>query len=253
MWLCPVALQAQKEALPTPIYCPEPDALLLIPPTERPLAMTHEVVKPRARYHALTYGIDVSHYQGAINWQLASIDEAVKYVYVKATESSGIVDPHFQNNLYHARQNGIPAGVYHFYRPSVSPAMQFTNFSQNVAGLEMDLIPIVDVEKRGRGSLVLFQKNLQTFLYQMERMFGVKPIIYTGVNFYNKYLAGRFTDYKFMIARYGDEVPTVVDPVSIVMWQFTESGYVGGIRGHVDRSCLLEHYGLKDILLPSKK
>lgn len=254
LWLIPMALHAQGDAQPTPIYCPVPDAPLLIPPTERPLAMAREVVKPRARFISQIYGIDVSHYQGAINWQLASIDEAVKYVYIKATESSGNVDPHFQNNLHHARKNGIPAGVYHFYRPTVSNAMQFTNFSQNVAGLEMDLIPIIDVEKRGRGSLVLFQKNLQTFLHQVERMFGVKPIIYTGVNFYNKYLAGRFTDYKFMIARYGgDDTPTLSDKVNIVMWQFTDRGYVGGIRGHVDRSCILPGYQLKDIMLPGKQ
>lgn len=249
-WMIVSAVQAQSTT--TPVFCPSPDALLVIPPIDRQLPMTREVQKPHARFIPLIEGIDVSHYQGAINWQMVAIDEHVKYVYIKATESVGLVDTHFQNNVLRARENGLPVGVYHFYSPTASPAIQFTNFSQNVGGLELDLIPIVDVEKRGRGSLALFQKNLKTFLYQVERMYGVKPIIYTGVNFYNKFLAGRFTEYKFMIARYGNEVPTLSDRVCIVMWQFTDRGYVNGIRGHVDRSCMLNKYSLKDIFLPGK-
>ena len=82
-------------------------------------------------------------------------------------------------------------------------------------------------------------------------MFGVKPIIYTGVNFYAKYLEGKFTEYKFFVARYADEFPGLSEDVHIVLWQFTSSRYVDGIRGHVDRSVFLDRYGVADIMLPS--
>lgn len=235
---------------------PTPDALLVVPGADTPLPYLAEPTlrqKPKKRLTSSICGIDVSHYQGAINWQMVSTDENVRYVYIKATESSGMVDSHFQHNLIQARKYGIPAGVYHFFSPSTSESMQFANFHQNVSGMPMDLIPIVDVEHRGRAPLATFQNRLRNFLLAVERMYGVKPIIYTGINFYNKYLAGKFTNYPFMIARYGEEWPELADDLRILMWQFTDKGSISGIHGNVDRSCFMKGYGLKDITLPQKK
>ena len=81
-------------------------------------------------------------------------------------------------------------------------------------------------------------------------MFGVKPIIYTGVNFYAKYLEGRFTGYRFMVARYAEEFPGLSEDVPIVLWQYSCTSYVDGIKGHVDRSVFLDRYGVADIMLP---
>ena len=53
-----------------------------------------------------------------------------------------------------------------------------------------------------------------------------------------------------MIARYGDDVPELMEDVRIVLWQFTQHGSVSGIGGHVDRSCFLDKCGLQDIMLP---
>ncbi|MCF0196600.1 MAG: glycosyl hydrolase family 25 [Bacteroidaceae bacterium] len=253
--LCATLVWAdKKKSMPTAVYCPEPDALVDAPPQDKPLPVMPEAtlskVKQPRHFKPEKCGIDVSHYQGAINWQLVSIDKNVMYVYLKATESSGLVDSHFQNNLIQARRYGLPVGVYHFFSPTTSAAMQFANFQQNVSGLPMDLIPIVDVERRGRGSLKVFQESLRTFVRSVERMFGVKPIIYTGVNFYNKYLAGQFKDYKFMIARYDEECPTLCEDVKFVMWQFTSKGSISGIHGDVDRSCFVHGYDMKDITLP---
>ena len=80
----------------------------------------------------------------------------------------------------------------------------------------------------------------------------MRPIIYTSRDFYNKYLAGPFTGYMYMIARYHEEVPELVDDAAFVMWQYTQSGRVRGIRGNVDRSCFMDNYGLKDILMPRR-
>lgn len=237
---------------PTVPFCPSPDVVQPLPAHDRPLPHIAEVMLRAPRFVPTLCGIDVSHYQGAINWQMASIDSSVRYVYIKATESSDLVDSHFQHNVLQAQKYGIPTGVYHFFRPTASAPMQFANFSRNVAGLPMNLIPIVDVEKRGKVSLSVFQNRLSEFLNLVEKLFGAKPIIYTGVNFYNKYLAGKFREYKFMIARYGEDVPTLCEPVPIVMWQFTDKGSVNGVHGNVDRSCFVGKYGLQDIVLPQK-
>ena len=228
---------------------PEPDAMVAPQQPHKPLPQVAEIqlyVK-HVRTVQTIYGIDVSHYQGKINWQMVALDPNVQYVYIKCTESSGIIDECYYKNITGARKVGLPVGVYHFFSPSASAMMQLMNFLDNVDPRRHDLIPIVDVEKRGRGSATDFHGKLRAFLHGVEKAFGVKPIIYTGVNFYNEHLAGRYVSYRFMVARYGDEPPTLFDDVSIVAWQFTSSGYVSGIQTKVDRSCCLDQYSLNDL------
>ena len=114
---------------------------------------------------------------------------------------------------------------------------------------DLDLIPIIDVEKRGRAPLATFNSRLRTFLQQVEEAYGVKPVIYTGMNFYNRYLVGQFTQYKFMIASYSEDIPQLLDEPRMVLWQFTAEGSVAGVRTHVDRSRFMDRYTLSDILL----
>lgn len=235
-----------------PIYAlPEPDAPLPAPLPERSMPRVAEL-RPIIRHSvAKGEGIDVSHYQGYINWEKVSRDKNITFAYVKATEGAGYVDDFYLRNLYGAKRVGIPVGIYHFYRPTASVLVQLENFRDNVDPRQQDLIPIVDVEKRGKGSLVQFQRNLKAFLDGVERMFGVKPIIYTGVNFYAKYLEGKFRGYRFMVARYADEFPGLSEDVPILLWQYSSTSYVDGIEGHVDRSVFLDRYSVADIMLPS--
>ena len=86
----------------------------------------------------------------------------------------------------------------------------------------------------------------------MERIYGVRPIIYTGVNFYAKYLEGKFTQYRFMVARYADEFPGLSEDVPIVLWQYSCTGSVSGIKGDVDCSVFLDRYSVADIMLNKK-
>ncbi|MBQ7443382.1 MAG: glycosyl hydrolase family 25 [Bacteroidaceae bacterium] len=195
-------------------------------------------------------GIDVSHYQGRIDWREVARSGEVQYVYLKATEGSDLIDNTFRYNLSSARMAGFKVGVYHFYRPGASIESQFANLTSQVALRDMDLLPIIDVESRGRASLPDFQEKLLRFVRLVERHYGVRPIIYTSRDFYNKYLAGPFSNYKYMIARYHTDIPELVDDAAFVMWQYTSSGRVRGIRGNVDRSCFMDDYGMKDILMP---
>lgn len=234
---------------------PEPDALPLIP---LPEGRVHPLPEPQKKtiHHTPTgeCGIDVSHYQGSIDWRRVAQDPNVKYVYIKATESNTLVDSYYHHNQREARAAGIPVGVYHFFSPGTSVYTQLRNFTDNVDPRRQDLVPIVDVEKRGRIHLAEFQSRLKAFLVQLEKIYGAKPVIYTGVNFYNEHLAGAFLDYKFMIARYNvEELPTLLDDPQIIMWQFTCKGMVSGIAGNVDRSCFVGKYNLKDILLSVQK
>ena len=230
---------------------PEPDVLVPAPSPDRALPHVREL-RPLIRHTvSQQQGIDVSHYQGRIDWDEVARNKNVQFVYIKATEGSDLVDDFYQRNLYGAKRVGIPVGVYHFYRPNVNVQWQLQNFRTTVDPWQHDLVPIVDVEKRGKGSLSQFQNNLKAFLDGVERMYGVKPIIYTGVNFYAAHLEGKFRQYHFMVARYADEFPGLSEDVPIVLWQYTSKGQVDGIHGHVDRSVFLDRYTVADIMLPS--
>ena len=191
-----------------------------------------------------------SYSDGSINWREVARTGEVHYVYIKATEGAQLVDNTFLTNLRGARHAGLKVGACHFYRPNVSRQQQLQNMKANVNLRDMDLVPIIDVEHRGREPLKTFQTNLLQFLKAVERHYGVQPIIYTSRDFYNKYLAGPFTHYKYMIARYHTEAPVLCDDAAFVLWQYTANGRLAGIRGNVDRSCFMDHYQMRDILLP---
>lgn len=241
-----------------PYYIPVPDALPRpVPPQAniRRLAEPQLVAVRRVATSAKTnrpgkcYGIDVSRYQGKINWTQVKRDKRVSYVYLKATEGAGLVDPTYKQNLRGARKVGLPVGVYHFFSPSAPSHQQLANFVKTVNPRTQDLIPIVDVEvaPRRKSQVAPFLKRLRAFVDGVYKHFGCKPMIYTSMNFYNEYLAGRFSDCPFMFARYSSVVPKTDSRIRFFVWQFTASGRVNGIRGDVDRSCLMNGYTIEDI------
>ena len=214
---------------------------------------SHQHEYRRSTRRGVGGGIDVSHYQGTIDWWEVARSGEVQYVYLKATEGANLVDNTFRVNLNGARRAGFKVGVYHFYRPNVSVEAQFANLTSTVALRDMDLLPIIDVENRGGGTLEAFRERLMLFARLVEKHYGVRPIIYTSRDFYNKFLAGPFTGYKYMIARYHPDVPELIDDAAFVMWQYTQSGRVRGIRGNVDRSCFMDDYTLNDILIKPRR
>lgn len=230
---------------------PQPDPLppSLVP--QVPLAPDHGTVHQSLHFVGASKrrGIDVSHYQGNIDWRQVARSGDVYYVYIKATEGSSLIDNTYRTNLHGARAAGLRVGIYHFYSPTAPIDQQFNNLKANVNLADMDLIPIIDVEHRGKSGHAEFCSRLRKFLSMVERHYGVQPIIYTGQNFYNKYLSGNFSSYRYMIAKYDAEIPNLIDDAPFLMWQYSATGRVPGIKGNVDRSCFMDNYDLNDILL----
>lgn len=244
-----LAAGSDRKKQTTEVVMTEPDVLPVCP---RPEKRVHEIAQFSPRHNTKRrptelYGIDVSHYQGNIDWKEVAADGNVSYVYLKATESSSLVDNTYRRNLEGCKRNKLPVGVYHFFSPTASAESQLENFRRTVDPRDQDLIPIVDVEKVAKNNLPAFRKRLKTFLDGVEKTFGVKPLIYTGVNFYHKYLMGEFSGYKYMVARYDEEMPEFRDALPYILWQFTQSGRIRGIRGSVDRSCFIHPHNINDI------
>lgn len=233
----------------------EPDP---IPPTlksEKPLAdfsfisIEQKPILVTEHRASTRTGIDVSHYQGRIDWKAVRATNKVLYAYVKATESTSLVDDTYAYNIREAHNAGIAVGAYHFFSPTTDGNEQLRNFTSTVNLSGHDLVPMVDVELRGKSPLPQFISRLRTFIEGLEKHYKVKPILYTSVNFYNKYLAGHFDDYIYMIARYAEEIPQPESTCRFGLWQYSATGRINGIHGAVDCSCFVDHYDLKDILI----
>jgi lysozyme len=99
-----------------------------------------------------------------------------------------------------------------------------------------DLPPVLDVEVAGSQLAVELRAGISTWLKLVEQRYGVKPILYTNYNFYQRYLAGHFDAYPLWIAHY--QVPRLrLNPGAgrqVKFWQLTDRGKVAGINGRVD-------------------
>lgn len=192
-------------------------------------------------------GIDVSHYQGEIDWDAVARTQLISYVYIKSSEGESLVDDYYRVNIEGARRAGLKVGSYHYYRPDADADMQFNNLTSQIIAKEQDLAPIIDVEKRGNKSEDEFVANLHAFLQRVEKHYGCKPVLYTFHNFYNKYLSGQFKGYRTMIARYREDEPVLDDGEPYTAWQYTQRGRIDGIRGYVDRSMVMRDFSVSDL------
>ncbi len=179
------------------------------------------------------HGLDVSHYQAHIDWQRVS-DQQFHFAFVKASEGATHNDTLFCNNWEGIKNAGMRRGAYHFFRPTVPTDLQINNFVSQVQLENGDLPPVLDVEVLDGVSKTALIVGVKTWLYTIEIKYGIKPILYTNVKFYNKYLAGHFDEYPKWIARYNSKEPTLACGKNWEFWQYGDKGKIDGIRGAVD-------------------
>jgi lysozyme len=183
------------------------------------------------------HGIDVSRYQQQVSWDaVRSMNVggiSLGFVFIKATEGASNTDPLFGRNWKRSRESGMIRGAYHFFIPSKSGRLQAEHFIKTVRLETGDLPPVVDIEDAGRLKPEALRKELKAWLDICQQYYGVRPIIYTYLNFYNRNLEGYFDDYPLWVAHYlQPEGPRIQKPWAF--WQHSESGRVNGIRSKVD-------------------
>ena len=183
--------------------------------------------------HYQVHGIDVSHYQSSINWDTVA-SQNIYFAFIKATEGISYNDSLYCHNWEEVKRVGIKRGAYHFFRPRVSGELQARNFANWVEIKPGDLPPVLDVEVLDDVSKSVLIRGIRDWLYLTEIHFNIKPIIYTNLKFYNKYLAGQFADYPIWIARYNTTEPRLACGRDWQFWQYGNQGRVKGIYGDVD-------------------
>lgn len=184
------------------------------------------------------HGIDISHYQGKIDWdelRNAMISGCpLRFIMIKSTEGSTRLDSKFKENFRQAREYGYIRGAYHFWSNKSSARDQAYHFLDKVRLEEGDLPPVLDIEHMPSGRTVEdFQRDVLTWLHIVEDRYHVKPIIYTYYKFKEKYLSAPvFDDYPYWIAHYYVNKVEYKGPWKF--WQHTDAGRLPGIKGYVD-------------------
>lgn len=142
-------------------------------------------------------GVDVSSYQGEIDWDtLAS--QNISFAFIKATEGSSYVDPYFAENYQQAQQTGLRIGAYHFFSYDSSGETQADHFIATVSPVETMLPPVIDLEFYGDKeanppSPETVRPQLDILLERLEEHYGRKPILYATEKSYALYLAGAYS------------------------------------------------------------
>lgn len=179
-------------------------------------------------------GIDISVHQAKIDWQIV-YDSKISFAFIKATEGVTLVDKRFASNWKEAKDKNIVVGAYLFYKFNKDGKQQAQTFINTVKLTDTDLPPVVDFElcygnRFTKVSHTQVLNELYKCMRELEKHYKVKPIIYTNIDTYTKYIKGNFDEYPLWLCKLCNE-PT---NSNWTFWQYTHKGVVPGIKGNVD-------------------
>lgn len=196
-------------------------------------------------------GIDVSYYQGTIDWDAVK-NTTVKFAIARKSDGT-FLDTQFDNNWKGIKAAGLIRGVYQYFRPEGDPVVQANIVIDAVGKLGPgDLPAMLDVEEESPISTATYVARIKTWMDLVEAGTGKLPMIYTGKYIWQSDVASSaFNDSAFVHAGYPNacypatgnatlncwmnSCPNIADQLdSWEFWQYTSKGKVAGIAGQVD-------------------
>ncbi len=200
------------------------------------------VVTPKASWGPA--GIDVSHYQGSINW--SSVKAAgISFAYIKATEGTTYTDPDFSANYLNAYNAKVIRGAYHFAQPgSSSGAAQATYFASHGGAWSADNLTLPGMLDLEGGCYGLSTSAMQSWILDFYNTYKAKTgrdvVIYTSPSWWNSCTGGwggMSANSPLFVADWTTAAnPTIPSGFPFAtLWQYTDSGSVSGVSGAVDR------------------
>jgi lysozyme len=190
-------------------------------------------------------GVDVSHYQGEVDWP-AVAEDGVCFAFIKATDGVDEVDPRFTQNWAGAKAAGILRGGYHFFRPSLDAQRQAEHFLSVITMDDLALPPALDIEVTDGVGQAALQAGIRTWLEAVEAALGCRPVVYTDPSFWRDNVAADFSDCPLWLACYASEPEVPPTWQAWTFWQHSDCGKVNGVSGQVDLDyCALSYEDLR--------
>ena len=179
-------------------------------------------------------GIDVSEFQGNINFQEVK-DYGIEIVYIRSSASHSYIDAKFEENYQKAKENNLKIGFYHYVTArNIEEAQEQARFFATVIkGKEADCRLAMDFETFRGLTKEEINSIAKSFLEELKRLTKKELVIYSDA--YNaKYTFDEalFEEYPLWLAEYGVKEP---EAKNYIGWQYTDKGSIPGIKGYVDR------------------
>jgi lysozyme len=195
--------------------------------------------RARCPGRATVRGIDVSKWQGAVNWRKVRA-AGVRFAFVRVSDGTTVLDPTFARNWRAARAAGVLRGAYQFFRPEEDPDEQADLLLATMGALRAgDLPPALDLEVSGDVEPRELVRRVGRWVDRVRKATGVKPIVYTSALHWAT-LAGnsrRFRSHALWIAHHDVDCP--ITPSSWRGWTFhqhSRQAVISGIAGPVDEN-----------------
>jgi lysozyme len=157
-------------------------------------------------------GIDVSKWQGEIDWQQAK-NSGAQFTYIRAGSIDNVVgncyeDVQFTRNAQLAPQH-IPVGYYWYFRPNWSPVKQADFFIKQLRNNPWKLYPVVDVEEHGGLDKAGVAASVFSFLGRIYQEMDLRAMIYTSAGFWDGRVAPTYwaIDYPLWVAHWNVQSP----------------------------------------------
>lgn len=197
--------------------------------------------------------MDVSRYQGVIDWDKVKASGKVDGVMLRAMGNSAdgkhskpYLDPAFERNYAECTRLGIPVGVYGYFKAinRTEADKELAMLKQALTGKTLSLPVAVDIEDEvqkplGKAALT----DIAAHCLSTVESWGVYALLYTGLWFGSTFLYMGGTDlkpYDMWLAAYRTKKPAPGWPFG--MWQYTSTARMPGVSGNVDLSYAYKDY-----------
>ncbi len=181
-------------------------------------------------------GIDVSRYQGTVDWQ-AVADAGNRFAVVRASIWNVKVDETFEANWTGARNAGLLVSAYHVVKADVPAQAQIDYFAQALAGHKWDLPPVLDIERDDGLTTPQITQCVRDCLHLSTQRFGRSPIVYTAQWFWDSHVmaSGEWAQYDLWVASYGSSSAVLPNGwTDWKIWQYSGNGHTPSVPGEVD-------------------
>lgn len=197
------------------------------------------------------HGIDVSAWQGSIDWAKVKASGKVSFAILKTggSDAGAYKDSKFERNYSECKKYGIPVGAYYFVGQNCTTVeagiADAKRFLEHLKGKQFEYPVYIDVEapvprtrKGNTDATIAFIQTVQNAGYWV----GIYASTWSG--FASRLDDSRLQSYAHWVAQYASSCE-YTGQVGIGMWQYTSKGSVSGISGNVDMNYCYVDYPAK--------
>lgn len=198
-------------------------------------------------YGSVSHGIDVSKWNGDIDWETVKDTGKVDFAMIRASYGYEDTDPKLDDNVKGCEENNIPYGFYHYLyaRSKKEARMEAAYFLNAISGYSPEFPVVLDIEESFYDGMSKEDVTaiVKIFMEELEDA-GYYAMIYSYAKFFDDNLIyDEISDYDIWVACWGDEEKLFENySYHYGMWQYTETGTLDGIEEYVDMNYCYKDY-----------